>query len=42
MNTRAPSFLTGSFFILAANEDMRDSWDEFEFWQNCNRVTALD
>ena len=30
------------FFILASNEDMRDSLDDFEFWHFCNRVTALD
>ena len=35
MNNLAP-------FILAGNEDMHESLDEFEFRQNCNRVTALD
>ena len=30
------------FFILAGKEDMHESLDEFEFWQICNRVTALD
>ena len=39
MNTLAPSFLIGSLF---GDEDMRDSLDEFEFRQICNRVTALD
>ena len=28
--------------ILAGNEDMHESLDEFEFRQICNRVTALD
>ena len=42
MNTLAPSFLIGIFFILAGNEDMHKSLDEFEFRQICNRVTALD
>ena len=30
------------FFILAGNEDMHESLDEFIFRQICNRVTALD
>ena len=30
------------FFVLAGNEDMHGSLNEFEFWQICNRVTALD
>ena len=30
------------FFILAGNEDMHESLDEFKFRQICNRVTALD
>ena len=42
MNNLAPSFLIGSFFILAGIEDMHESLDEFEFRQICNRVTALD
>ena len=41
MNTIAPSF-DWIFFILAGNKDMRDSLDEFKFWQICNRVKALD
>ena len=30
------------FFILAGNEDMHESLDEFEFRLFCNRVKALD
>ena len=30
------------FFILAGNEDMHETLDEFEFRLICNRVTALD
>ena len=37
MNTLASSIL-----ILAGNEDIHESLDEFEFRQICNRVTALD
>ena len=32
MNTSAPSFLIEFSFILAGNEDMHKSLDEFEFW----------
>ena len=42
MNTLAPSFLMGVFFILAGIEDMHESLDEIDFQQICNRVTALD
>ena len=42
MNTLAPSFLMGIFFIFAGNENMHESLDEFELLQICNRVTALD
>ena len=42
MNNLAPSFSNLIFFILAGNEDMHESLDEFEFRQICNRVTALD
>ena len=31
MNTLAPSFLIGSFFILAGIKDMHERLDEFEF-----------
>ena len=31
MTTPAPSFLNGTFFILAGNEDNLKSLDEFEF-----------
>ena len=30
------------FFILAGKEDMRDSLNEFEFWQICKKVTIFD
>ena len=30
------------FFIITGIEDMHESFDELEFWQICNRVTALD
>ena len=47
MNTLAPSCSSSFIFdlinlILAGKEDMHESLDEFEFWQICNRVTALD
>ena len=42
MNTLAPSFFYWMFFVLAGNEDMQGSLDEFIFWQICNRVTDLD
>ena len=31
MKTLAPTFLIGSFYILAGIEDMHESSDEFEF-----------
>ena len=42
MNTLAPSFFDSIILILAGNEAMHESLDEFEFRQICNRVTALD
>ena len=30
------------FFILAGNEDMHESLDEFEYQQICNKVMALN
>ena len=43
VNTLAPSFLIrSSSVILAGNEDMRESLDEFKFRRICNGVTALD
>ena len=50
MSTLAPSFMIGSSSylqvtrtsILAGKEDMHKSFDEFEFRQICNRVTALN
>ena len=34
VSTLEPSFLIGSFFILAGNEGNLKSLDEFEFWRN--------
>ena len=32
MNTLAPSFFNSIILILASNEDMHESLDEFKFW----------
>ena len=42
MNTLAPSFFHLINLILAGKVDMHKSFDELEFRQICNRVTALD
>ena len=45
VNTPAPTFLIGSFFIFSGNEDNQQVWTEFEFWPDgtkAYRVIALD
>ena len=44
MNTLAPLFLIGSSSFMQVRRTCMKAWkalDEFEFWQICNRVTAL-
>ena len=43
MNTLSSAlFFNLIFFILAGNEDIHESLDEFTFRQICNGVMALD
>ena len=39
MNTLAPSFFESIIPILAGNEDMHQSLDEFKFWQDTDTNT---
>ena len=41
MNSLAPSFLNRSFLILAGNEDMHESLDEFKFRPELSALARL-